>query len=200
MPGARSAGFTKSAQKSKFIRHRDVKLKQGEVKKEENICRAMCEGVCKRCREKVQWKFKYDKYKPLKNPGNCQQCKQKVITKAYRTLCDGCASSRNACSSCCRDMDEANQEDITKESNNVENKADEEMELEEMEGHPELVDGEANIIDESAAVDEVLENELKEFDAVTNMKLNEAAWNERKFTNMAANKYSKNRSVGKEEF
>jgi hypothetical protein len=64
----------------------------------------MCEGVCDRCREKVQWKFRYDKYKPLKAPATCQQCKQKVVTKAYRTICDKCASTRKVCPGCCEDM------------------------------------------------------------------------------------------------
>ena len=28
-------------------------------------------GDCQKCREKVQWRFKYDKYKPLKHPATC---------------------------------------------------------------------------------------------------------------------------------
>jgi len=110
MPGRNdwSSGFTKSAQKSKFIRNRDVKMKDSEVRKEGNITRAMCEGICNRCIDKAQWRFKYDKYKPLKNVGNCQQCKQKCITKAYRTLCDKCATARKVCPSCVVDMKESN--------------------------------------------------------------------------------------------
>jgi hypothetical protein len=110
MPGRNdwSSGFTKSAQKNKFIRNRDVKMKDSEVKKEKTICRVMCEGICKRCIDKAVWRFKFDKYKPLKNIGNCQQCKQKVITKAYRTLCDKCAGARKVCPSCVVDMAESN--------------------------------------------------------------------------------------------
>lgn len=110
MPGRNdwSSGFTKSAQKTKFIRNRDVKMKDSEVRKEGNITRAMCEGICKRCIDKANWRFKYDKYKPLKNVGNCQQCKQKCITKAYRTLCDKCATARKVCPSCVVDMEESN--------------------------------------------------------------------------------------------
>ena len=108
MAGKSSEGFTKAAQKKKFIRNRDIKLTNGELKKEASIQRLMCEGVCDRCREKVQWKFRYDKYKPLKTPGTCADCKQKKITKAYRSLCDGCASARKVCGSCCVNIQEAN--------------------------------------------------------------------------------------------
>lgn len=83
-------------------------MKDSEVRKEAHITRAMCEGICKRCVEKAEWRFKYDKYKPLKNVGNCQQCKQKCITKAYRTLCDKCALARKVCPSCVVDMAESN--------------------------------------------------------------------------------------------
>lgn len=110
MPGRNdwSAGFTKSAQRTKFIRKRDIKMKDSEMKKEQHICHAMCEGICRRCIEKAQWRFKYDKYKPLKNIGNCRTCKQKVVTKAYRNLCDPCALKRKVCPSCEVDMEEAN--------------------------------------------------------------------------------------------
>lgn len=110
MPGRNdwSAGFTKSAQKTKYIRNRDVKMKDSEVRKEAHINKAMCEGICRRCIEKVQWKFHYDKYKPLKNVANCKNCKQKVITKAYRTFCDKCAATKKVCPGCCVDLAEAN--------------------------------------------------------------------------------------------
>lgn len=101
MPQKSNEGFTKSAQKTKFIRHRDIKLKGKEIKKEQHIQKAMCEGVCQRCREKVQWRFHFDKYKPLKNPASCQQCRQKSVTKAYRTLCDPCATKKIVCPGCC---------------------------------------------------------------------------------------------------
>ena len=108
MAGKSSEGFTKAAQKQKFIRNRDIKLTNGELKKEASIQRLMCEGVCDRCREKVQWRFRYDKYKPLKTPGTCADCKQKKVSKAYRSLCDGCASIRKVCGSCCVNIQEAN--------------------------------------------------------------------------------------------
>ena len=70
----------------------------------------MCEGVCNKCREKSQWRFKYNKYKPLKTPSSCRDCNLKVVHKAYRALCDGCATKRKVCSSCSKDLDTANLE------------------------------------------------------------------------------------------
>jgi hypothetical protein len=83
-----------------FIRNRDIKLKESEQRREDYTAKVMIEGICKKCREKVQWRFKFDKYKPLKAVGNCQGCKQKAVTKAYRTWCDKCAEKKNCCSSC----------------------------------------------------------------------------------------------------
>jgi hypothetical protein len=44
MPGKTTAGFTKSAQKDKFVRNRDIQLKSVEIKKEQRIQQGMVEG------------------------------------------------------------------------------------------------------------------------------------------------------------
>lgn len=103
MPNKSTEGFTKTANKAKFVRNRDIKLKDSEKAKEERIKKGMCEGVCPKCREKVQWRFKFDKYKPLKAPGTCAGCHNKTVYKAYRTLCDPCATSKKICPSCCKE-------------------------------------------------------------------------------------------------
>ncbi len=98
----------KHQNKTKFVRNRDIKLSGSEIKKEQHIRQHMTDGVCFKCIEKLQWKFTYDKYKPLKHVATCQNCKNKVITKAYRTLCDKCALSKGECPSCCASMNEMN--------------------------------------------------------------------------------------------
>jgi hypothetical protein len=107
MPGKSTAGYTKQANKQKFVRNRDIKLTEKEQKAESHIKQTMNEGICPKCREKMQWRFQYNKYKPLKAVGNCQKCRRKCITKAYRTYCDECASKQHVCPSCCCDMNEA---------------------------------------------------------------------------------------------
>jgi len=106
----KTAGFTKQAQQQKYIRKRDVKQKESELKKETNICNQMIINICNPCKVKLQWRFRFDKYKPLTRPGNCQECKQKNITKAYRTYCDSCAAKKHVCPGCCKDIDEANRD------------------------------------------------------------------------------------------
>ena len=58
--------------------------------------------LCERCLEILSWKVKYNKYHPLKTPGKCNQCQEKCIYKAYRTICDGCATKggKKRCTKC----------------------------------------------------------------------------------------------------
>jgi hypothetical protein len=60
---------SKSHKPTKYVRHRDLKMKGSELNHERKIQKEMCEGICDHCREKLQWKFTYDKYKPLRHPG-----------------------------------------------------------------------------------------------------------------------------------
>ncbi|KAF0290728.1 uncharacterized protein FJT64_011114 [Amphibalanus amphitrite] len=57
-------------------------------------------GVCQRCKDIIDWKIKYKKYKPLTAPKTCTKCHQKTITQAYRTICRNCASSLQVCEKC----------------------------------------------------------------------------------------------------
>lgn len=243
MPGKYSDGFIKAAQKQKFVRHRDLKMKESELRKEDRIQKVMCEGICRKCRDKVQWRFQFDKYKPLKNPGTCQECKQKTITKAYRTYCDGCAHRKGACPSCCGDMatllaaEEAEKKKLAaaeaakaakaegvaaqppsdtteqakpsaesavmevegtaeEEDGDEEGGDEEEGEEEEEEGELDMEDdaqeGPAEESEEIAGLGEVDETSIP-IAAVTNLQ-----WNEQKFKNISASKYSKNRTTGQE--
>ena len=47
--------------------------------------------VCERCREKIEWKKKYRKYKPLTVPAKCVKCGNRTVKAAYHQLCDDCA-------------------------------------------------------------------------------------------------------------
>lgn len=102
--------YSQGAQSIKYLRHRDVKLKDKEERHEERTQHAMCEGICDRCRVKVQWKFDYGKYKRLTQPGSCRGCKQKCVSKAYRTYCDKCATKQRVCAACGGDTLKLNNE------------------------------------------------------------------------------------------
>lgn len=47
---------------------------------------------CRRCHEKLEWRKKYRKYKPLsKHPSSCNLCEKRNITAAYHTVCTNCS-------------------------------------------------------------------------------------------------------------
>ncbi|PKI43205.1 hypothetical protein CRG98_036402 [Punica granatum] len=53
-------------------------------------------GVCLRCKEQIEWKRRYGKYKPLAEPAKCQVCSKRNVRQAYHNLCRGCAKDQNA--------------------------------------------------------------------------------------------------------
>ncbi|KAL6507379.1 hypothetical protein OROGR_023574 [Orobanche gracilis] len=60
-------------------------------------------GVCPRCKDQIDWKRKYGKYKPLTEPAKCQRCSKRNVRQAYHNLCNGCAKEHNVCAKCsCR--------------------------------------------------------------------------------------------------
>ncbi|KAK3032549.1 hypothetical protein RJ639_036788 [Escallonia herrerae] len=60
-------------------------------------------GVCLRCKEQIEWKRKYGKYKPLTEPAKCQRCSKRAVRQAYHNLCNACAKEHNVCAKCsCR--------------------------------------------------------------------------------------------------
>ncbi|RWR77194.1 protein ripply1 [Cinnamomum micranthum f. kanehirae] len=66
-------------------------------------------GVCPRCKDQIEWKRRYGKYKPLVEPGKCQKCGKRAVRQAYHNLCfgklanAGCAKDSGVCAKCsCR--------------------------------------------------------------------------------------------------
>nr|GMD51866.1 variant-silencing SET domain-containing protein-like [Ipomoea batatas] len=60
-------------------------------------------GVCLRCKEQIDWKRKYGKYKPLAEPAKCQKCSKRNVRQAYHNICTACAKEHNVCAKCsCR--------------------------------------------------------------------------------------------------
>lgn len=58
--------------------------------------------VCERCKEIIEWKIKYKKYKPLTQPKKCVKCEQKTVKKAYHVMCGECGKSFGVCTKCCQ--------------------------------------------------------------------------------------------------
>ncbi|KGN52523.1 uncharacterized protein LOC101206376 [Cucumis sativus] len=60
-------------------------------------------GVCLRCKDQIDWKRRYGKYKPLSEPTKCQLCSKRNVRQAYHNLCPGCAKEQGVCAKCrCR--------------------------------------------------------------------------------------------------
>lgn len=57
-------------------------------------------GLCARCKEKLEWKKKYGKYKPLTVPKKCVSCEEKKVKQAYYRLCQDCAQTNQVCAKC----------------------------------------------------------------------------------------------------
>jgi hypothetical protein len=201
-----------------------VKLKNGEVRKEEKIQRVMCEGVCNKCREKSQWRFKYNKYKPLKTPSSCRDCNLKTIHKAYRSLCDACATKRKVCSACSKDLISANLEYLTyhkvkEEDEEIAGSSSKGMSVANPEDFVAKVMGSSSVstssameVDiESAAkkskIDHIddrdttnqVEKEKEDLKGGETVSTLASGWDERKFNTIANMKYSKDRVVGSTE-
>ncbi|KAJ6795393.1 uncharacterized protein M6B38_330935 [Iris pallida] len=58
-------------------------------------------GVCPRCKDQIDWKRRYGKYKPLVEPAKCKKCTKRAVRQAYHSLCSGCAKEQNVCAKCC---------------------------------------------------------------------------------------------------
>ncbi|CAI0553194.1 unnamed protein product [Linum tenue] len=79
-----------------------IKINETEVGGRFRPLPAIC-GVCQRCKDQIDWKRRYGKYKPLTEPSKCQHCTKRAVRHAYHNLCSGCAKEQKVCAKCqCR--------------------------------------------------------------------------------------------------
>ncbi|XP_077417326.1 uncharacterized protein C9orf85 homolog isoform X2 [Vanacampus margaritifer] len=58
------------------------------------------DGLCQRCKEVLEWKVKYNKYKSLTQPRKCVKCSQKTVKDAYYVICKPCSLQLEICCKC----------------------------------------------------------------------------------------------------
>ncbi|VVA19168.1 Hypothetical predicted protein [Prunus dulcis] len=58
-------------------------------------------GVCPRCKEQIEWKRRYGKYKTLTEPTKCQRCTKRAVRQSHHKLCSACAKEQGVCAKCC---------------------------------------------------------------------------------------------------
>ncbi|XP_043095127.1 uncharacterized protein C9orf85 homolog [Puntigrus tetrazona] len=58
------------------------------------------DSLCQRCKDVLEWKVKYNKYKTLTQPRKCVKCLQKTVRDAYHIICKPCALKLELCAKC----------------------------------------------------------------------------------------------------
>ncbi|CAH1104559.1 unnamed protein product [Psylliodes chrysocephalus] len=61
--------------------------------------------VCERCKDIIEWKIKYKKYKPLSQAKTCVKCNLKTVKRAYHVMCAECGKKLGLCTKCCQKKD-----------------------------------------------------------------------------------------------
>ncbi|TVU35017.1 hypothetical protein EJB05_16882 [Eragrostis curvula] len=72
-------------------------------------------GVCQRCRDQIDWKRRYGKYKPIVEPAKCQKCSKRNVRQAYHNVCRDCSKNLGICAKCCTNVKELVGRDVNEE-------------------------------------------------------------------------------------
>jgi len=86
--------------------------KYGTTEKLKAVNEMRVSNVCQRCKEVIEWKIKYKKYKPLTVPGTCRKCAKKNVKYAYHLLCSECASTHKICAKCTKEKEIVEEPDL----------------------------------------------------------------------------------------
>lgn len=92
------------------------------------------DGLCQHCKDVLEWKVKYSKYKPLTQPRKCVKCLQKTVKDAYHIICKPCGLKLELCIKCGKKedivipLDKKEEEEVGKSKPNNEKRLEEEEE------------------------------------------------------------------------
>lgn len=102
MSGSGHSRKQKHQNRVPFVAKRDIKRNEGDREKESALRHVACQNVCKRCRQKVVWRFQMGKYKPKRagTRGRCNSCGKQTVKLSYRSLCDPCGKEQGLCPGC----------------------------------------------------------------------------------------------------
>ncbi|XP_057300433.1 uncharacterized protein C9orf85 homolog [Hydractinia symbiolongicarpus] len=96
--------------------------------KQKTINNLHVSNVCQRCKDCIEWKIKYKKYKPLTVPGKCVKCCERKVKYAYHIVCTDCAVQNKVCAKCSKQKDVVDEpEKPMKEQQQEENYLKEEL-------------------------------------------------------------------------
>uniref|UniRef100_A0A8C5PRV7 Chromosome 9 open reading frame 85 n=1 Tax=Leptobrachium leishanense TaxID=445787 RepID=A0A8C5PRV7_9ANUR len=90
--------------RSRSQKHRNVTAfkndKYDDSQRTKKINSKLHDGVCQRCKDVLEWRVKYSKFKPLSQPKKCVKCLQKTVKNAYHIICKPCAIQLELCAKC----------------------------------------------------------------------------------------------------
>ncbi|XP_047905642.2 uncharacterized protein C9orf85 homolog isoform X1 [Anser cygnoides] len=66
----------------------------------ERINAKLHDGVCQHCKDILEWRVKFNKYKLLSKPKKCVKCLQKAVKDPYHIICRPCACKLEICAKC----------------------------------------------------------------------------------------------------
>ncbi|KAM3938063.1 uncharacterized protein C9orf85 homolog [Leptodactylus fuscus] len=93
-----------NVQRSRPQKHRNVTVykndKYDSSAKTKKINSKQHDGVCQHCKDVLEWRVKFNKYKPLSQPKKCVKCLQKTVKEAYHIICKPCALQLELCAKC----------------------------------------------------------------------------------------------------
>ncbi|XP_069817954.1 uncharacterized protein C9orf85 homolog isoform X2 [Dendropsophus ebraccatus] len=93
-----------NVQRSRPQKHRNVIVykndKHDSSAKTKKINCKEHDGVCQRCKDVLEWRVKFSKYKPLSQPKKCVMCLCKTVKDAYHIICKPCALQLELCAKC----------------------------------------------------------------------------------------------------
>ncbi|XP_068127511.1 uncharacterized protein C9orf85 homolog [Hyperolius riggenbachi] len=95
--------------RSRPQRHKNVTVfkndKYGSSSKTKTLNSKSHDGVCQHCKDVLEWRVKFSKYKPLSQPKKCVKCLQKSVKDAYHIMCKPCAIQHELCAKCGKNED-----------------------------------------------------------------------------------------------
>lgn len=91
--GSKKSGPPAHANKFAYVHNRSSK-------KTKKILAYPISGFCKPCREVIEWRKRFRKYKPLTVPKKCVRCSEKNIREAYHVICNPCSCKHSICTKC----------------------------------------------------------------------------------------------------
>ncbi|XP_054842542.1 uncharacterized protein C9orf85 homolog [Eublepharis macularius] len=98
-----------SSQRGNVVRTRPQRHQNAEVFRNDKhdtsahrkkINAKLHEGLCQHCKEVLEWRVKFNKYKPLTKPKKCVKCLQKTVKDSYHIVCKPCACELELCAKC----------------------------------------------------------------------------------------------------